>query len=109
LVCPHCGNDTPAPEGRCTICNGQIDRLVAVGGLTPIVQNRLPPAEVSAIEPADPDETRLDTRAPALRNHVEPTMMVPGAAFGPRYRILRVLGYGGMGVVYEGHSARGHG
>ena len=28
-------------------------------------------------------------------------MMAPGQAFGPRYRVVRLLGAGGMGAVYQ--------
>ena len=32
-------------------------------------------------------------------------MLVPGQAFGPRYRVVRQLGIGGMGAVYQAWDA----
>lgn len=47
---------------------------------------------------SDDAETQLGDHPPA---HTRPTHMGPGDAFGMRYRIIRQLGAGGMGVVYQ--------
>jgi serine/threonine protein kinase/Tfp pilus assembly protein PilF len=43
------------------------------------------------------DETRLGPPGPAPKTG----RLYPGDAFGPRYQIMRELGAGGMGVVYQ--------
>jgi serine/threonine protein kinase/tetratricopeptide (TPR) repeat protein len=45
------------------------------------------------------DETRLGDAPPPLKDRA--TRLEAGDAFGPRYRILKELGAGGMGVVYQ--------
>jgi tetratricopeptide (TPR) repeat protein len=118
MVCPHCGTTTTAVAGRCTSCNGVLDQpaphRVAAGLLTPA-----PP-------PAAEDVTRLSTNiSPATPNPgtsaggpgagsgsppppgigltgstgVGP--LAPGQSFGSRYHIIRLLGVGGMGAVYQ--------
>jgi eukaryotic-like serine/threonine-protein kinase len=88
MVCPHCGATTTAVAGRCPSCNGLLDqtapRRVAAGLLTPV-----PP-------PVAEDETRLGQTG---STGVGP--LAPGQSFGSRYHIIRLLGVGGMGAVYQ--------
>jgi tetratricopeptide (TPR) repeat protein len=123
MVCPHCGTATNAVAGRCTSCNGILDqpasRRVAAGVLTPV--HTPPPAE---------DVTRLATNMPNLATPNPATAggglggpdatvsaiqatgigltgatgaapLTPGQSFGSRYHVIRLLGVGGMGAVYQ--------
>ena len=49
--------------------------------------------------PADSDATRLGETAPATGD--APGPLTPGEAFGGRYHIIKLLGIGGMGAVYQ--------
>jgi tetratricopeptide (TPR) repeat protein len=113
MRCPRCGADTIAANGRCTVCGQAIPGYpVATGVLTPFP---LPSGELSL----DADLTRLPdggfvhsegdtTGMPRVRSSADPGIPRPavglltdGQQFGARYRIIGLLGMGGMGAVYQ--------
>ena len=167
MTCPYCGGETPAPEGRCTICDrllppatadsvvktdlprakppdpeaedatvlgtppalsGGSDPGVATG-VWPPVGSGTPPVDVTRLGvPTDSDMTiaaspGMGTHHPGL-SPLPPSTPRPGTPqpggpvktvggttafqgqmggqpFGPRYHLVRLLGAGGMGAVYQ--------
>ena len=91
MLCPHCGAETPAPGGRCTACQ----RAVHSGGAMSVATGAL----TSAIDAQS--ETSLATSPTPPPRRATQGPLEAGAPFGSRYRILRSLGAGGMGVVYQ--------
>jgi eukaryotic-like serine/threonine-protein kinase len=119
MVCPHCGADAPAPGGRCSSCNAVVTDssppTVLSGSLTDTDVTGAHPAVAmttlgsagegggETVLSADPELTRLgtDSATASPPASVAAGALQPGTSFGPRYHILRVLGAGGMGVVYH--------
>ena len=106
MPCPICGSDVAARDGRCSGCGAALSDgpTVATGLVTPTPGSR----------PFDPDsETRLATgsgtprsggRTPPSARYAGPAQVGPlhvGQNFGTRYHVLRLLGIGGMGAVYQ--------
>lgn len=104
MSCPQCGSNSAVSGENCPACGRLSSVFVATGTVTPpspdtTSETRLHTAGV----PPPPDihpETHFD---PNGRSAVPPGTVTlrAGAPFGRRYRILRMLGQGGMGVVYQ--------
>ena len=84
MRCPECGADTAAIGGRCSSCNALLTPASNAAGLS----------ATSPLPSSQGDETRV-SGVPSVRAAEGP--LQPGDAFGPRYRILRVLGSGRHG------------
>jgi len=80
--CPSCARQLPSPGAVCPAC-----------GFAPEAVDTEAPTRAS-----DPEEAEAVARA---RAEPHPDLLAPGHYFANRYRIIRSLGAGGMGAVYQ--------
>jgi serine/threonine protein kinase/tetratricopeptide (TPR) repeat protein len=116
MNCPQCGSSAPALAGRCPVCGCKStpQATVATSVLTPTPTGTSDSEDTRLPPPFDSDITHLAPPRPSGGSSVPPsptgTAQTPlpstgpltvGQNFGSRYHIIRLLGTGGMGSVYQ--------
>lgn len=123
MICPRCGREADETSRTCPACQAPLGRVVppdqietgigVTGAVAVDVDVTRLPASVGTSSSPD-DETRPGAPAGAVasgRPAARPAASAPvhahlssdlvGQWLGPRYRIIALLGAGGMGAVYQ--------
>lgn len=95
MGCPRCGSVQISASGRCASCgaldSSSVTVMTPASGAAPYP----PSAETTLTPPVS------NTSPGSFRPGAREGPLSAGQAFGPRYHIIRALGAGGMGVVYQ--------
>src|SRR5688500_13875418 len=104
MVCPTCGLSTNA-AGACSSCGSVAGAPSVAMGVVPLDTTGLPPGAHRHVATSVTDLPTSDGTAtgtsPSLSVPRRPGPRHVGQSFGPRYHIIRLLGAGGMGAVYQ--------
>ena len=94
MFCAQCGLELPEGTVRCGRCSTRVNHAVDTRALSSRPNTSPPPPGFDAETFAGTLQTTTDPRSPS-------GPLTPGESFGTRYHIIRLLGIGGMGAVYQ--------
>ena len=111
MICPSCRTQNPEGAITCLKCSSSLSIRIAPPQSTPSDQT----VRLSSADPASADHEAMQTIAPpsnfsewargqALYATPVSLVLPEGVEIGHRYKVLKLLGVGGMGSVYRVHD-----